>query len=374
MQWKALFVGDIVIDQAPVADILTPEFSAIMQEHDLCACNFEAAIRGKGSPIKKAGPHVHQHAEAPAWVEKAGFNVISLANNHIYDYGQEALSATIHAFQKAICVGAGNNFEEAYALKQVTIQGIKVGLLSFCEAEFGALTLYNRNAGYAWINHPAVSTIIAEAKKNTDVLLIQCHTGVEQIDVPLPEWRERYKELIRFGADAVIGSHPHVPQGWEMYLGKPIFYSLGNFYFDGASDHPLWTKGIAVSLTFEHKKLINFEVIAIEKTKNGIVVNKEEQYRLHLEGLNKELAEPVYSARVKELALSLWNQYYRSYYNMALQGINGEVGLKTVFITFIKRILFRRKTGISTSLLLHNIRIESHRWIVERALHEMNNA
>jgi poly-gamma-glutamate synthesis protein (capsule biosynthesis protein) len=163
-----------------------------------------------------------------------------------------------------------------------------------------------------------------------------------------------------------------VPQGWESYKGKPIFYSLGNFYFDGESDHPLWNKGIAVSLIFEEKDLVNFEVIGIEKTKQGVTINREETFKIHLKHLNDALEEPIYSDKIQELATLLWNQYYRSYYDMALQGINSDVSLRKVMSTFIKRLLFRNKVQINTALLLHNIRIESHRWIVERVLEEKN--
>lgn len=371
MQWKAFFAGDIVIDQLPGHDLLSPELAAILRSHAISSCNFEAPVKGKSAPIKKAGPHLSQHPQAPALLEKAGFNVINLANNHIYDYGQEALTQTIHAFQHAVCVGAGNNFAEANALKVINVQHLKVGLLSFCEAEFGAITLNRSNkGGYAWINHPAVNNLITEAKKNTDILLVQVHAGVEELEIPLPEWRERYRELVRLGADAVIGSHPHVPQGWETYLDKPIFFSLGNFYFDWSGTHPLWNKGIAVSLVFDHKKLVNVEVIPVERTTNGVGINRNGSFEQYLDSLNKQLEEPGYTTSINEQALSLWERYYRNYYDLALQGINEQVPIGKAFRSFVKRLLFRKKTSINTALLLHNIRIESHRWMVERALEQ----
>jgi len=372
MDWKILFVGDIVLDQQPARDLVSHDFAMLMPEHDICACNFEAPVSGKGQPIKKAGPHVHQHPKAPFIVEEAGFNLINLANNHIYDYGEEALADTIKSFQKSTCVGAGMNFNEAYALKQANIKGLKIGFLSFCEAEFGALTLHSKNkAGYAWINHPLTNTLVSESKKNVDLLIIQAHAGIEQIDIPIPIWRERYKELIRSGADLVIGHHPHVPQGWETYRGKPIFYSLGNFYFDLAQNHPLWNKGIAVSISYSDSNIIDFKVLGIEKTINGVIINNDQHFQSHLEKLNKVLEEPLYSDEIDKLARILWEQYYKDYYNLALHSINSTVELKTVTKTFIKRLFFKKRADINYPLLLHNIRIESHRWIVEHVLEEI---
>jgi poly-gamma-glutamate capsule biosynthesis protein CapA/YwtB (metallophosphatase superfamily) len=374
MQWKALFVGDIMMKQLPKAGFLSPGFSVIMQEHAFRSCNFEAPLQGKGQPIKKAGPHVNQHPEAANYVEREGFNLVTLANNHIYDFGADALAATISSFSKVTTVGAGNSFDEAYALKKLSIHGITVGFLSFCEAEFGALTVNSINkAGYAWINHPGVNSLIIESRKSVDVLIIQTHAGVEQIDIPLPEWRERYKELIRLGADAVIGSHPHVPQGWEIYNDRPIFYSLGNFYFDMASDHPLWNTGLAVSLAFDDAKFTGFTVIPIKKSAGKIELNEDKFFAQHLDNINKQLQEPVYSKTVNDTVSSLWEKYYRSYYDMSLQGIHARVPLTKAFKTFVKRLFFKNKIELNSALLLHNIRIESHRWVVERALAMQNS-
>lgn len=371
MRWKAFFGGDLVVHQLPGQELLSPDLSAFLKEHAVRAINFEAPLKGYGSPIRKAGPHLHQHPESASLAESAGFNVINLANNHIFDYGAEALEATIQAFKNSICVGAGRNAAEAYALKQMEMNGVKVGFLSYCEAEFGAITLnHQQSAGYAWINHPSVDASIMEAKKSVDVLLVQCHAGVEEMEIPLPEWRERYRGLIRAGADAVIASHPHVPQGWETFMGKPIFYSLGNFYFDAESNHPLWNKGLAVSLEFEGASLVNFNVLALERKGSQLQFSNDAAFQQYLKHLNTILEEPAYSAAMRTAALQLWDSYYRNYYNIALQGINETVSLTESVKRSVKRLLFTKKAGMNHELLLHNIRIESHRWLVEKALEE----
>ncbi len=361
-----------MFEALPQGQFLSANFSAILKDHAIRSCNFEAPVKGYGQPIAKAGPHLAQHAGAPSLLEEAGFNVINLANNHIFDYGEPGLRHSLEAFRTAVCTGAGKTPQEAYALKRMQVGTVTVGLLSFCEAEFGALTLYHtEGAGYAWVNHPSVNELVKNAKQEVDVLLVQCHAGVEQIDLPLPEWRARYRELVQLGADAVIGCHPHVPQGWETYLGKPIFYSLGNFYFDSNSDHPLWNKGIAVSLLFDKDRLVSFDVIRLSRSGNMIDLHDEPTFIAHLSHLNDLLNEPGYNKAIQQIALELWNKYYRDYYSVALHGIDSKVSLPQSIKTFVKRVFFRRKTNIHFALLLHNIRIESHRWIVERALAQL---
>jgi poly-gamma-glutamate synthesis protein (capsule biosynthesis protein) len=241
--------------------------------------------------------------------------------------------------------------------------------LSYDEAQFGASTLHQHSrGGFAWINHPSVKHIVKESREKLDVLIIQVHAGLEDHDLPLPEWRERYRELIDLGADAIIGSHPHVPQGWETYKGKPIFYSLGNFYFDGESEDPFWNKGLAVSLSFDHKNLRSFKVLGIAKTKDGIVINNSENFLNHLKHLNILLEEPMYSENISNTVSLLWDKYYESYYETAVNSVGSEGSLKKFMIYIVKRLFSKGKLKPNLSFLLHNIRIESHRWVVERAL------
>ena len=87
------------------------------------------------------------------------------------------------------------------------------------------------------MNDLKVNHIILDAKKELDYLFILPHAGVEYTDAPVPELIARYRDFIDYGADGVIASHPHCPQGWETYKGKPIFYSLGNFLFNSKNTY-----------------------------------------------------------------------------------------------------------------------------------------
>ena len=96
------------------------------------------------------------------------------------------------------------------------------------------------------------------------MLIVQVHAGVELLDVPIPEWRAKYRQLIDLGADVVIAHHPHVMQGIEEYKGKLICYSLGNFYFDYPSNHPQWNTGAMLTLDFQHKQRVGYDFQVIK--------------------------------------------------------------------------------------------------------------
>lgn len=368
-KWKAFFTGDVVITKEPPRDFISKDLTQVLAEHDVISCNFEAPVYVPSArAIPKAfSPAICQHPKAANRLQEMWFNVINLGNNHMYDYGQEALEATLNAFSRQITVGAGPDFDSAYKLKTINIKGVEVGFLSFCEAEFGALTDENtKNGGYAWINHPSVNDRIKNARELVDVLFIQAHAGPEKTDLPLPEWRQRYREFIDSGADAVIGHHPHVPQGWEFYRGKPIFYSLGNFYFDVEINHPLWNRGYAVSLSFSGSKFEEVEVIPVEKTSSGVDICKNQFFAKHLDYLREILDDEVYMDLVNRQAVQLWENRYYNFYLQALYPFPDR-GLWKIAKKVVWKLL-KKNDFIDRLSLLHNIRIESHRFGTERAL------
>jgi poly-gamma-glutamate synthesis protein (capsule biosynthesis protein) len=367
--FKLLFVGDVVLPKKRDEPLFSSAFDDIFNKHEIRSCNFEAPITGFGAPIKKAGPNLSQHKFAPKYLEDIGFNVFNLANNHIYDYGTEALSATLNALSSSLTAGAGLSFKEAYELKIYKAGDTKVGFLSYCEAEFGAYC-YEENTtrgGYAWINHDSVLKDIAAAKTSVDVLIIQAHAGVEDIELPLPEWRSRYRKLIEAGADAVIASHPHVPQGWETHHDRPIFYSLGNFCFDIKSNSTYWNEGLAVSITISHKKISNYSIIPIIFDGKQIDVNRDEIFSMHLKHINEALIEPDYSCSINRLVKELWETRYKIYYQNAMNSVYPGISFSSL-IKYAGKKLLNRPSQLHLDLLLHNVRIESHRWVVERYL------
>lgn len=369
--WKIFCTGDVFIKHELNNGLLGAELQELVSAHDLKSVNFEAPIETDGTEgePKAFSPNICQHKNAPALIKEAGFNVISLATNHTCDYGLKALENTIKSFNDEVVAGAGTDFESAYGLKIKEIQGIKVGFLSFCEAEFGVLTEETQNNyGCAWINHPSVFNRIVDANKIADVLILQAHAGTELVELPVPEIRELYKKFIDHGVDVIIGHHPHVPQGWELYKEKPIFYSLGNFYFDYPSKNPATLRGYAVSVEFTGNKIKNFEVIPVERTKNGTEICKDENYLIYLNKITGMLDSPDYLKMVDEQTLKLWNDYYCYNYLYTLKIFSGSRLGSFLFRVVQKLLKIFKINSFNDLALLHLIRTESHRWNTQRAL------
>ena len=173
------------------------------------------------------------------------------------------------------------------------MNGIKIGFLALCFAAYTGVfdNVTNREGlGCAYINDLKVNHVIMEAKQQVDYLFVLPHDGIEYIEIPMPETIARYRDFIDWGADAVIGTHPHCPQGWEEYKGKPIFYSLGNFLFNSkegyeyrAWNRPHWYEGLCVVLTIDSATHnVFYETINTRNVDNlGIVIDNTPERETH---------------------------------------------------------------------------------------------
>lgn len=225
-----------------------------MLSSDLRCVNFEGPLR-IGEVESANGTYLSQSNQSPRWLVDHGFNIVSFANNHTCDFGEIGLCASVAAFDGVVTLGCGNGWNEVYRVRYVEVKGKKIGFFNATSADFSSLKDEWTDAkkyGCAWINHPSVPLMLHKAKLECDYLIVLPHAGVEFMDVPLPEWRTIYRNFIDCGADAVIASHPHVPQGWEIYKERPIYYSLGNFVFEKDSPYkiPNWYNGLIVELVF----------------------------------------------------------------------------------------------------------------------------
>lgn len=363
---KLLFCGDFV-SQSPKQIKFDESFANLVKEQDFSFANFEAPISGADTPIVKSGPALTQSPDSPSAVEKLGFNLIGLANNHMMDMGEAACKATISQFKKATILGAGAK-ESVYNVTKIKVNDITLGFLAVTHKEFGTLDDEARDdvCGTAWISSAAVNRSIIEAKKECDCLFVLPHAGVENVDVPLPEWRLRYKEFIDLGADAVIASHPHVPQGWEVYRDAPIFYSLGNFIFDTFSNThgPYWKKGLAVQICIDEGGKLSYEVLNTIYDNGEVSLDTSDDIKSHNRYLCALLEnEQEYYNKLNQSLSQLWRDEYQLY---LLRGL-GSVGLKASRNTFIHSAYGVLK-GMDVPMLLNNFQCESHRWAIERIL------
>ena len=373
MSLKLFACGDVVNFNAK-SDFVDERLKNIIHSSDISICNFEAPIKHSGMKgIKKAGPHVYQSKESVQYLKDVGFDFVSLANNHIYDYGQKGLEETIKELKNFDIdfIGAGATFEEAYKTTIIEKNGIKIGLLAACENEFGCLYEEQNRGGYAWLFHHNIEDNIRELKAQCDFVVMVAHAGVENIEIPIKEWRDRYKRLCDIGVDVIIGHHPHVPQGYQKYENSLIFYSLGNFYFDTVSFEDKSDDSYSVVLGFEKNKDVKFEIIYHKKIAGQTCLVDKTDVSFDLKYLCDILSDG-YLKRNDEISIELFNKYYYGYYESALGSMP-----KSSFVNkikwMIKKLLFPKRGKENRNLmLLHNIRIDSHRFLVQRALSLMS--
>lgn len=279
---RLFFAGDFCSKPTTSKITVSDELKSLIQTCDLKVVNFEVPLKPDITLPTQQYERFWQNDDVPGFLKDLGFNLFSIANNHAFDWGEEGFKKTKSVLGTA-AFGAGT-YDEAYEVKVVEIDDVKIGFLALSYAAYTGVfddVLDHEGLGCAYINDLRVNHDIIEAKKQVDYLFVLPHNGIEYIDIPLPETIARYRDFIDYGADGVIGSHPHCPQGWEEYKGKPIFYSLGNFFFNSKdtdqfrANKPHWYEGLCVKMELGAGK-VNYQIINTRNLDNvQIVVDNE---------------------------------------------------------------------------------------------------
>jgi len=339
----------------------------ISKKADLVITNLEAPVTASSNKLIKSGPNIKVGEKALLPLTKAGFKLVTLANNHILDYSEAGLKDTISACEKNNIdwVGAGKNLGQARKPVIYNIKGKKIGILNFAENEFCAA---KKNAyGANPINPITNYQDIQETKKKVDYLLVIAHGGREHYQLPTPKQRERYRFYADAGADAVIGHHSHCFSGYEIHNQVPIFYSLGNFIFDYKKKYQKgkWTQGFALTLNLGEK--IDFQLIPYfqgrEANPDLTLLNEDEKIEFFktINNLNESITND-----------EIFHQKWDTYIESQKRGYKGLLFIQNDYIrAAISRKLLpnwffhseRHKT-----LLLNLLRCETHREIMSDVL------
>ncbi|WP_435156427.1 CapA family protein [Haladaptatus sp. DFWS20] len=375
MNWSLFAVGDTCLapDRAD-RELLAPKLRERVMAADVATVNIEAPVEvPEPTPIPKSGPALATHPETPALLAKAGFDVATLANNHLFDYGTEGMRATVRACQEVGIDTAGVGEDRTAALNPsiVDVDGVSLAILSACEREFG---IAERDAsGTAWSAHPDTIDAVQAAAETYDVVVIVEHGGIEYVPFSPPQRRERLRRFVDAGADLVVGHHPHVVQGWERYDGALICYSLGNFCFDRQSEDENTGWGLAIEVEFDGATPVGADLVPVE-TVDGIVhpLGVERSRADHLAHL-RHLADLTsdderYRGHWQAVAVRAFHQRYS---NWLLTGVGENLVQARTNPTdpTAQRALWnpeRRRAELLT--LLNVLRNESHRATMTSAL------
>lgn len=270
-----LFAGDIMLSRSvgdgmnTKHDWLWPfsRIASVTASADLAFANLETTISTKGT---KNGCTYCFRADpkAVAGLVSAGFDVLSVANNHIWDFGLQAFTDTLGylAVNDISAVGGGRNAVEARAPVVRTVRDTRVAYLAYTDMlPVSAGALAGRAGANIW-DAERMKQDVAQARTMADVVVVSFHTGTEYETVHNASQERIYHSIIDAGADLVVGTHPHVVQDIEQYKGKWIAYSLGNFVFDqNFSDAT--RKGLMLSVTVNGGHITNVSRIPVEISK-----------------------------------------------------------------------------------------------------------
>lgn len=220
-----------------VSDCISENAQSELASADISVVNNEFVYEDGETPLAGKTYTFGAATENVKLLKIFSADLVTLANNHVYDYGEEGLISTLDTLDDAGIpyVGAGRNLEEASAIKYFVVKGRKIAFVSATEIEkFAKYTkeaTENSPGVIKTIDTSLFCSVIAEAKANADYVVACVHWGIEGKNDFESEQRRMAEDYVKAGADVVIGGHPHRLQGVEFIEDTPVAYSLGNFWF-----------------------------------------------------------------------------------------------------------------------------------------------
>lgn len=287
------FVLDHYDEVKDLSKCISPEILKMTNAADVFYLNHEYSISDRGEPLEGKLYTFRAKPERMELLKEMGTDLVSLANNHVYDYGEDALLDTLDLLKKAEIpyVGGGHNIKEAESPVYFVINGIKVGFTAASNAE---IVYYTPAAGK---DSPGIMEAydtteyqkeIKEAAGQCDYLIAYIHWGPEDTNTYEQYQHDQGKEFLDAGADIVVGGHPHVLQGMEYIDGKPVIYSMGDFWFN---DETKYTGLLKLDIQAEGLKEMSFVPCLQTEYTTQYIKDKSEQAEFYefFEGLSPNL-------------------------------------------------------------------------------------
>lgn len=236
------------------------EIVNLIKDADISILNLEAPIADlSDNKINKVGPHLRTSKDTVSYLKECGIDIVTLANNHFYDYGSTGVVKTIDSLiaNKIDYVGGGRNKEEYRKILYKECEGKMIAILNYCESEFSV----NDGIGSNPLNPINAYYDIRATEGKADFILVIIHGGVEGYNFPTPRMQMLYRYFVDLGADAVVNGHQHCHSGYEKYNGGLIFYGLGNLFFDkGSTKDDGWNVGFILELCIEPSNSCTFKI------------------------------------------------------------------------------------------------------------------
>lgn len=279
-----LFTGDVLLsdyvlnnyNNSGIEGVLSPELLSELRDADITVINneFPFSTRGTQAPDKQYTFRVDP--KYTSVLTDMGVDIAGIANNHVLDFGPDALQDTFCALDDAGIdyMGAGDDLARASALITKEAGGKTFGFLAASRViPVVSWDVQNSSPGVFTTYDPTrLIAAIEEARSSCDYLTVFVHWGIERDDYPQDYQVSMAKQYIDAGADLVIGSHPHVLQGIKYYKDKPVCYSLGNFIFN--REIP---KTAAVKITIDNENKPTVQLLAASAANARTALCEDEQ-------------------------------------------------------------------------------------------------
>jgi len=346
--WAPIRVFSQRVDDNPEAvygDVLDE-----LRGSDLKIANLECALTEAGDPISKSGAVFKGTPEQIKGLTCVPFDMVTLANNHVFDYGQAGFreTRTLLRTNGIKRLGAGLTRKEAIQPQMIALGETTIAVVNFCEGE--DLTGAVSGPGvFGW----EINTVLEAVKKckaTADLVLVVCHAGVEYIPFPPPYLVKALHAIAQAGADLIVGHHPHVPQGMQILGGVPIAYSLGNFVFYQPTDLACRKVGYLLKAGVSGGVLTRIKLVPYRISDQGLSLLKGETLTRFLKKM-RQISEPLASMAGVEDA---WNGFLRYY------GMNG-------FFEEVNKIMgvMREEPAKGAAMMRNRVATMQHRehWI-----------
>jgi hypothetical protein len=316
--WAPIRAFDEILARSPEAvygDVLP-----ILRQGDLRIVNLECTLSTDASPVWKSGSVFKGRPEHIHGLTAVPFEVVTLGNNHVFDYGLEAFRETLDLLsgQSIPSVGAGMSVEEALRPLIIDVNGVRTGIINFSEGE--DLTSAISGPGVFGWDVDAVVESVRAIRPGVNIILVICHGGVEYIPFPPPYLTEAFRRIADAGADLIVGHHAHVPQGVQICNGVPICYSLGNFVFYQETDLLYRKLGYLVKAGVSQAGLAHIHLIPYEIGSESLRLLRGGESAQFFESL-KKVSLPLTDL---EGITEAWHGFLRCY---GLKGFRDEIAM-----------------------------------------------
>lgn len=341
----------------------------VIRNSDIAIANLECPATDGCNRIVKCGPNLKAKPEDIRLLKDAGIHVLSLANNHILDYGGKAVEETISVCksENILTFGAGKNSAEAEKPMFIDIKQKRICLMSFAEEEFNLASEdspgANRFDAYESFDR------IKNAKEDADYLIILYHGGVERYAYPSPLLQKKCRKMASSGADLILCQHSHCIGTLERYNNAHILYGQGNSVYGYRKNEPSWNEGLIAEITIDGG-VVSLSWRLLNAEPDGITLCAEEQ----TSEKTKLIFENSKRITDKNFIQTEWEAFCeknKSLYFPLLYGMGRIFNkLNRILNNAVIRLLYSKKRRMVTMNL---IRCDAHREVVQTLLEKEND-